>query len=575
MKLYTHYIKRKIQKYVLAALSILMACSSVVFSQGVDIPEGSTADREQERLFEQKPPEDRVPETPDIELETRIPGPGELGADADISFKIDKIIVEGSTIFSEEELREIVSPYENTVVSLRKLYSLAEEITEMYHDFGYITSRAYVPPQEIKDGVVIIKIFEGEVGAIKIEGNKYFRTSFIEKRLKTLQGKILQQDELRDILIQLNKIEDLSVRVVLERGEQPKTTDLIVAVEDNFPYHAGYIINNQGGRLTERLRHIFFLSSSNTFGYGDSLSLTVPWADTGAVRGFAINYEVPVNETGTSLGVGISSTRVTIGKEFSALNIIAASDSYSTYVNHPFFRSRTFEVNGKIGFEGINSSTKVLAEELFLTELRVLNLELALNGSDAWGRSSMSGGVDFGFPNILGASAEVDDMASPSDTGGRLTRFDYSATRLQLLPFIQSYMIMSVSGQLARHQLPGAKRYSTGGAYSVRGYPEGDAGGDYGINGTCEINSPFFLLPDGMMYKESKIKNLIRLAAFYDIGMAKNKGTDDKRIIAGTGFGFRYSFDGFSGRVDFGWPIGDGPTEEIEYKIHFSSTLRY
>jgi hemolysin activation/secretion protein len=96
--------------------------------------------------------------------------------------QIKKIIVEGATLLSEKEIRGIVSEYEGKDLNLSEMQKVADKITEGYRKEGYSTSRAYLPPQTIKDGVLTIKIIEGKVGKIEIKGNRYFRTSLLEKK---------------------------------------------------------------------------------------------------------------------------------------------------------------------------------------------------------------------------------------------------------------------------------------------------------------------------------------------------------------------------------------------------------
>ncbi|MDD5595645.1 MAG: POTRA domain-containing protein, partial [Candidatus Omnitrophica bacterium] len=77
---------------------------------------------------------------------------------------------------------------------------IADKITEIYRKKGRTTSRAYLPPQTIKDGILTIKVIEGKVGKIDIRGNRYFRTSLLEKKLN-LSPKIISITKLSKILL--------------------------------------------------------------------------------------------------------------------------------------------------------------------------------------------------------------------------------------------------------------------------------------------------------------------------------------------------------------------------------------
>jgi hemolysin activation/secretion protein len=47
-------------------------------------------------------------------------------------------------------------------------WTLADAITSKYRDQGYFLTRAYVPEQDIKGGVITIKIIEGYIGQVDL-----------------------------------------------------------------------------------------------------------------------------------------------------------------------------------------------------------------------------------------------------------------------------------------------------------------------------------------------------------------------------------------------------------------------
>jgi hemolysin activation/secretion protein len=47
-------------------------------------------------------------------------------------------------------------------------YERAERITKAYKDKGYVVARAFVPAQDVRDGVVEIRVVEGRYERIDI-----------------------------------------------------------------------------------------------------------------------------------------------------------------------------------------------------------------------------------------------------------------------------------------------------------------------------------------------------------------------------------------------------------------------
>jgi hemolysin activation/secretion protein len=88
--------------------------------------------------------------------------------------------VNGNTILSEE-IAKITSSVGGNILSIEQLRKIADELTQLYTNRGYSTSRAYLLDQEVADGVVLFQIAEGSLEEIKIEDNRSVRANEILK----------------------------------------------------------------------------------------------------------------------------------------------------------------------------------------------------------------------------------------------------------------------------------------------------------------------------------------------------------------------------------------------------------
>jgi hemolysin activation/secretion protein len=59
---------------------------------------------------------------------------------------VQRLVVEGSTVFSEAELAAAVAPFEWRLLTLEELQQAADAVTQIYLNAGYLTSEAVVPP---------------------------------------------------------------------------------------------------------------------------------------------------------------------------------------------------------------------------------------------------------------------------------------------------------------------------------------------------------------------------------------------------------------------------------------------
>ena len=55
-------------------------------------------------------------------------------------------------------------------------------LTLLYVNNGYVNSGAILPDQKVTEGVVTYQIIEGRLTAVDVEGNRWFRSSYFQKR---------------------------------------------------------------------------------------------------------------------------------------------------------------------------------------------------------------------------------------------------------------------------------------------------------------------------------------------------------------------------------------------------------
>ena len=78
-----------------------------------------------------------------------------------------------SEVFTETQLRQLVVPIIDEEVSLKEIQSVVNDISKFYIINDYITSYAYLPPQDFSSGIVKIELSEGKVGDISKIGRAH------------------------------------------------------------------------------------------------------------------------------------------------------------------------------------------------------------------------------------------------------------------------------------------------------------------------------------------------------------------------------------------------------------------
>ena len=148
-----------------------------------------------------------------------------------------EIRVIGSTVFSAEELAKVTAPYVNREVTSEDLEALRVALTLLYVNNGYVNSGAILPDQTVTEGVVTYQIIEGRLSAVDVEGNRWFRSSYFQKRFFLDAGPPLNVNPLQrrlQLLLEDSRIQRLNAE--LKPGLKPGEGILDVRVEERTPY---------------------------------------------------------------------------------------------------------------------------------------------------------------------------------------------------------------------------------------------------------------------------------------------------------------------------------------------------
>jgi len=477
---------------------------------------------------------------------------------------ITQIIVEDVTLIEQADLSEIIFTYEGKELSLKQMQKVADLITDKYRVQGYATSRAYIPPQTIKDGILIIRVIEGRLGNLSIEGNRYFKTSLLEDKIGLAPNEHFDYAALQNSLVYINEHPDRIARVTLAPGQEPGTTDVIINVEDNYPFHVGIEYDNYGSRYIERNRYSVVLEHNNLLGFDDKLYLKLQDSEQLRLQSFQGRYIFPVNST-LSLGTYFVHSRSTLGQEFLDLKAGGKAKIYGVFANKVLFQNDDLDVRLNLGFDYKDILNEQNSVHISDDDLRVAKVGVDVDYIDRWGRNILTAEYDTGIPDLWGGMPGKDpDNASRASAGGKFQKIVLNFFRLQPLPFA-SALLWKNSGQITNHNLTASEQFQIGGATSVRGYPAAESSGDKGYYSALEWSFPLYGLSKDMnvFARQEKLYDALRFVLFYDFGFVNTKttGTDaeDNQTLKGWGAGVRLNVsDDFSFRVELGWPI-DGP----------------
>ena len=90
-----------------------------------------------------------------------------------IKFHLNGIVLEGNHVYSQQQLEPLYKNKLNKEISVADLFEIVQSITNYYRNNGYIITRAVLPPQHVKNGVVKIQIVEGFIDKVSVGGEPH------------------------------------------------------------------------------------------------------------------------------------------------------------------------------------------------------------------------------------------------------------------------------------------------------------------------------------------------------------------------------------------------------------------
>lgn len=441
--------------------------------------------------------------------------------DGKITFQLKDLIFDEHMIYPPEQLKAVVAEYLGKTIAVGKLTEIADAITAFYTREGYFLTRAYIPPQSIKDGTVQIKVREGRLGDIIINGNKRYSRVLIRNTLKVIRGEgALRISDVERGLLLLTDIPGLKVKATFKPGSQPATSDIVIDVtEDRFVnYFLDY--NNFGSRYVDKDRLGAAVDFYNPAGLGDIFSIRGTTAAKGPQNLFygRFEYIAPIGYSGIKMGLNYHSLDYKLAGGMGLPEASGESKGGGLWLSYPILRGRMLNWYVQGGFEAKNVNMDLFSVEVGKDRIRHAYLGNTVQWNDIWeGSNTISLKGYQSFAKILGGADQGDKDVIRLGSEVIYNKVEIDAFRIQRLPNDFS-LLLNFTSQWTGSRLPSSEQFNLGGAGSVRGYAQSERSGDSGLVATAEFRIPPPMKSSQFFRTGKKLGEVLQFAVFYDYG---------------------------------------------------------
>lgn len=496
--------------------------------------------------------EDRAAAKNKVESEAaKQAAPGEV-----ITFELKKIVTDPSAVLTDAELNIIIKPYEGKQVQLNDIYAIVDKINALYNEKGYVTCRAFLPPQTITEGTVKLLLVEGRTGTATVSGNKYTKAKYITNRLHLAKGEIANIKQLNKDLLLFNATNSTQLRIMMKAGAEPGTTDYEITAYE--PKRDTWTIfeDNAGSDTSGQYRTGLFFNTKSLSGNCDALSLgTVISEGTKAAN---VMYSRSLGRSGTKMNLMYSTNAVeTVRGEFADL-IKGHANSYAIGFIQPILVNETTRSELSFDYNRQNSKTDWLTPRFNMVDDKVQDVTLGYALTN-YGASHVFYQKHSYVRGYYKKEADMGTGAEPSSS--HFGFYKFNALYQKLYKAGQMWNIRADAQWSGDEGMVSSRQYYIGGMYSVRGYKENYLGGDSGFTFSAEYAVPV-------------INRNTNAFGFFDYGHVYSNAQSDeqKDVLASVGLGVRSTINqNLSASVILGIPLQRHfMTEDVsKTRLHF------
>ena len=499
-------------------------------------------------------------------------------------FDIWEFRISGNTVLSNKQIETSVYPFLGPTKTFDTVNAAKDSLGEVYRSMGYAFASVTIPEQSVDNGVVILAVSEGQLGRVRVKGNKYFSRKTILEQIPSLTpGTVPKIDEIKQELALLNRASsDRSIMPIAKQSKNAEGVDIELKVKDELPLKIGFDYNNQNSPDTSDSRLGINFSYDNLFQRQHSLGLyylTTP-ESRDEVEVYSINYSMPMPWADSRLSfyhIHSESDVATVG----GITVLGQGNINGLSAIFPFYLESSYhEIS--LGFE-----SKDFDQSTFLSSgitddkpIDYSTISLTYKGMMSSGSTRYNYGASLksGLRGFGNRTNEFEAKRAGSKSNFAILYSDLSLRHIMANNFEFS---SSWDLQLSADPLIGNEQFSAGGNNSVRGYLSSQELADGGYSMQTELITPEIANVLG-----TDMITSLRFLGFVDYAKLHNRkaaesGRDSSMSLMGAGLGARAVFANYFGvNLNFAKALkdsseGSNAVASGDWETHFTITGQY
>lgn len=457
------------------------------------------------------------------------------GAAQILKFRVARVRIMGATVVDEGAIGREFDGLLNREITAGELRAALDRVNKLYEEAGYALGRAFVPPQVMQGGTLIIRIVEGYIGRITIETE----SEGARRSIETFSRRISEERPLRTATLE---------RYLLLIGDIPgvkiggqltgmniytgAATMALKAEHDTFTLDTA--LDNRADLGNTPFQTYLTGAVNSVLGYGEQLALTVlATAEFNRQQYFRLAYSTYIGSDGTRLIFGGSFAKSRAENLPAPFEFDSESGEIDAALSYPFVRSVRENLIGTFGVYAADAYNDLNGVRFSKDAIRAVYTDGTYNKRFGT-RVSFSSGLR--LTEGLGILGGGPNNRVHSRLGATPWFLKARANATVTYAVTEKLAVSGrVEGQYSPDSLYASEEIAFGGARFARGFDTSEVSGDSGFGTAAQVQ---YRLDTDVLGGWS-----ITPYTFIDHSKVYNKSVDqqgDARLVS-TGVGVTFS----------------------------------
>jgi len=549
-------------KFYAIFLIFLVACIFTESSKALALTPAQLQDAQQqndkiqrEQQIQQQEDQERALNTGRPQTNIQLPAPSLQKGKGEGCRKIKRVMLVDATHMSKKEQAALVAPYTGKCLGVEDIEKLMSDVTSFYINKGYVTTRIYLPAQDLSTGTLKVQIVPGKVSEIKTDEKKT-QINYLGNIFPVVEGQDLNLRDFEQGIDQINRLLSNHATIDIQPGQEPGDSVVMINNNPDKHWHINSTLDNYGALTTGRDQAGVTASFDNIAGLQDFTSIglhkSLPLNDSEhQATSDNILISVPFGYSTLTVNYNQSDYDSTITSGATNLHLNGSENTATATLDHVVYRDQTSKASVNASLTNDITNT-FIDNQLVNVSSRTLtyvtfggNYSTQIKGGTATVGAGYSRGLRW-----LNAQTDPDSIGS-AIPHAQFDKYTLNAGYTRPFTYDQQNLSFSsqFSGQYAPYALYGSQQFSLGGLYTVRGFLDEVLANDNG----------YYLRNDLTLLKSATINGntvSFRPLVALDVGSvgSVHPGTQNGTIV-GAAAGADFVVDAFDFNILAGHPV--------------------